>query len=143
MAGPRPLVVVGTVLAGGLIVSHGLLWQQVDVTNDLLRAIVGAQRGEAVPAYTDGGSTFGSGAAASVEVEAPDGTLLQGQYMADLIGGNLVVTSSDGQRISREVDPEAFRGWNAMSDASVALTQTMLLELHGWPEERWPEGWSP
>ena len=96
-----------------------------------------------MPSYSDGGATFGSGMATSVEVEAPDGTLLQGQYMADLIGGSLVVSSSDGRSISREVDPEAFRGWNAMSDASVALTQTMLLELHGWPQDRWPEGWGP
>ena len=96
-----------------------------------------------MPSYSDGGCTVGSGAAGEVEVEAPDGTLLQGQYLTDLIGGSLVVSSGDGRSISRPVDPEAFRGWNTMSDASMALTQTMLLELHGWPEERWPEGWSP
>ena len=120
-----------------------MLWLQVDVTNDLLRAIIGAQRGQPVPSYTDGGTTYGSGAASSVEVEAPDGTPLQGDYLADLIGGTLVVSSSDGRSISRPIDPEDFRGWNALSDASIALTQTMLLELHGWPPERWPERWSP
>ena len=63
--------------------------------------------------------------------------------MVDLIGGRLVVISDDGQRVARDVDPEDFRGWNAMSDASVELTQTMLLGLHGWPRERWPDGWAP
>ena len=144
MTGPRPTLVVGAVLAGLIVLSHSLLSSRIGETNDLLRTIVGAQQrglARAAPSYDNGTTTFGGAAAADLEVVAPDGEILTGMFQADFGSGLLTVTSSDRSlgQATRQIDPFEFNE----TEAGFDLPNELLLELHGWPRERWPEGWLP
>ena len=148
MNGPKPALVVGAVLGGLVVASHGLLRLQIGETNELLRAIVGAQQAglsNSVPSYTDEHGTTRSAeiVASPIEVSTPAGEFLTGVSELDMMGRMLTVTSDDRSKGSliRDIgDPvEFFDNGEAMWD----LPNEMLLELHGWQRARWPEGWSP
>ena len=121
------------VLGGLILASHGLLRSQI---NDLDTRL----RGVEVP-RTGGVATELSIVAAPLEVAAPDGSVLRGIYEADLNARRVVVMSDDvdGVLSTEGIDPADFGDSLRGLDRAVR----MLLELHGWPEERWPEGWSP
>ena len=93
------------------------------------------------PRYTRGVSTVVSLVAAPIEVTAPDGTVLRGTFEADLTARRVVVISDDVSKgaATERIDPVDFQG----SFRGMDIPTRMLLELHGWPQERWPEGWSP
>ena len=125
-----------------LLASHALLTNQIDaVIERLHRAELERVRGvpRPVPSYTDGTTTFGSMATGPIEVKAPNGAVLTGTFEADLVTGQLAVYSDDPSagRVIKEVDPSGFHL------SAFEMTSRMLLELHGWSEERWPKGWSP
>ena len=127
VAPKKPLLVLGLLL----VASHALLMMQ--------RA---RSQGSQVQHYTDGNSTFVSVSASSIDITAPDGTELRGTWEADLIGGVVTVTPDDASKgqADERMNPRDFSGFR---ENAINQTNRMLLELHGWPRERWPEGWSP
>ena len=138
IAPKKPLLVLGLGLAGLIVASHALLTMQ-------LARLQGYVQPDARPVqhYTDGNSTFASVSASPFVVTAPDGAELRGVYEADLIGGVVTVIPDDASKgqADERMNPQDFD--RAFGEEAINQTNRMLLELHGWPRERWPEGWSP
>ena len=146
IAPKKPLLVLGIALGVLILVSHARLTMQLAELQADVQPFARAYAESIprpVPSYTDGNSTFGSMKASPFVVTAPDGTALRGVYEADLIGGVVTVIPDDASKgqADERMNPQDFR--RAFSDEATDLTNRMLLELHGWPRERWPEGWSP
>ncbi|MCY3821124.1 MAG: hypothetical protein OXH52_17525 [Gammaproteobacteria bacterium] len=147
MTAPRSLLVIGAVLAGFFVVSQGVLLFHVMETNELLNTIFGAQRAmiERVAAgdYEEpqGVTTSAHIQAGPIETTTPAGEALTGMWELNMQTQQLVVISSDrnlGRRIE-DVDTREFIWEGGMFERPPEL----LLDLHGWPRERWPEGWTP
>lgn len=138
----RPLLVLGLVLGGLIAASHGLLWLEIRETNERLQAIEGAQGTGFEPAALPPGVTTSFEIhAGPIEVVAPDGEMLTGVWELDVATRTLVVAADDERRqpLVEIVEPRDFLSSEAIDD----MPNAMLLELYGWPRERWPEGWSP
>ena len=125
--------IIGTL--GTLILVSNMLLATFILSVD--SGMAGARSGTWMPpSYDDGMTTYGSVSAGTLSVETPHGDRLTGQFSADQIGGVMFVTderTKDSK--SEEFDPR--------NTAVIGLAQRMLLELNGWPRERWPEGWTP
>ena len=143
---PRALLMTGVLLAGFLVVGQAVLLVQVMRTNELLDTIFGAQRAtiERVAAgdleEPRGITTSAHIQAGPIETTTPDGVALTGMWELDMQTQQLTVTSTEQSlgRRQEEVDHD-FISRFGMFDRPPEL----LLELHGWPRERWPEGWTP
>ena len=154
MTNPKmPLLVLGIAIGGLTLASHGLLTSQVGDVDERPREVEQQQElwvppvvvPSVGPRYTGGVSTVASLVAAPIEVTAPDGSVLRGIVEADLTIGRVVVVSDDSsvRPATERIDLGDFEFDTGGFDGSDSVTSRILLELHGWPEERWPEGWSP